>query len=108
MELSRQRYRMYSSGSDREWDLCFDEAEDLARMAGELNDRAFEDDAGLEDVRAASIAIQRSTVMMNFLTACRSKSAPERKLFWNIWDREEGQALGALFAHGMKLMGRRI
>ncbi|TFW56256.1 hypothetical protein CT676_35960 [Bradyrhizobium sp. MOS001] len=106
LELSRQRYRLFSSGSEREWDLCFDEAEDIARIAGELDKRAFEDDAGLEDVKAASIAIQRSTVLMSFLTACKSKSDAERKMFWNIWDREEGQALSALLAHAMKLMGK--
>ncbi|MCK1618907.1 hypothetical protein IVA96_20160 [Bradyrhizobium sp. 159] len=106
LELSRQRYRLYSSGSERDWDRCFDEAEDLARMAAQLNERAFEDGAGLEDVRAASSAIQRSTAMMSFLTAAKSKSQSERELFWTIWDREEGQALGALFAHAMKLMGK--
>ncbi|MEH2503736.1 hypothetical protein V1290_002547 [Bradyrhizobium sp. AZCC 1578] len=106
LELSRQRYRLYSSGTDRDWEKCFDEAEDLARMAGELNDRAYEDNAGLEDIKAASIAIQRSTVLMSFITAAKSKSQSERELFWKIWDREEGQALGALFAHAMKLMGK--
>ncbi|WP_035714974.1 hypothetical protein [Bradyrhizobium genomosp. I (2014)] len=106
LELSRQRYQLYTRGTDRDWDRCFDEAEDLARVAGELNDRAFEDDAGLDDVKAASIAIQRSTVLMSFLTAAKSKSQPERELFWKIWDREEGQALGALFARAMKLMGK--
>ena len=106
LELSRERYRLYSNGSDRDWERCFDEAEDAARLAGELNDRAFDGDAGLEDVKAASIAIQRSTVLMSFLTACKSKSDAERKVFWSFWDREEGQALSALLAHAMKLMGR--
>jgi hypothetical protein len=106
LALSRERYRIYSSGTERDWDKCFDEAEDAARLAGELNDRAFNDGAGLEDVKAASIAIQRSTALMSFLTACKSKSDAERRLFWNLWDREEGQALSGLLAHAMKLMGK--
>lgn len=106
LALSRERYRIYSSGSERDWDKLFDEAEDAARLAGELSDRAFAADAGLEDIKAASIAIQRSTVLMSFLTACRAKSDEERRLFWNWWDKEEGQALSGLLAHAMTFIGK--
>jgi hypothetical protein len=43
--------------------------------------------------------------MMAFLTGAKSKSQAERELFWGVWDREEHQALGALLARGMQLMG---
>jgi hypothetical protein len=105
LELCRQRYGLYSSGSERDWALAFDAAEDLARNASDLNDRAFADGAAPADVTAASTAIQASTSMMNFLTASRSKSEAERALFWGLWDREERQALGALLARGMQLLG---
>jgi hypothetical protein len=105
LELSRRRYRLYSGGSERDWHLAFDEAEDLARMASDMNAKAFADNAVPEDVTAASIAIQSSTAMMAFLTGAKSKSQPERELFWRIWDREEHQALGALMARAMELLG---
>ena len=105
LDLSRQRYKLYSNGSERDWELAFDEAEDLARMASDLNAKAFADDAVPEDVTVASRAVQASTTMMAFLTGAKSKSQSERDLFWGIWDREEHQALGALLARGMELMG---
>jgi hypothetical protein len=42
---------------------------------------------------------------MAFLTACKSKSQTEREMFWGIWDKEEKQAIGALFGRLAELMG---
>jgi hypothetical protein len=106
LHLSRRRYKLYSNGSDLDWERVFDEAEELARTASELNDKAYADDAVTADVTAASIAIQASTTAMAFLTAAKSKSQAERELFWGIWDREEHRALGALFARAMELEGQ--
>lgn len=105
LELSRHRYRLYSNGSELDWEKCFNEAEELARVAGELNDKAYAEGAVVADVTIASRAIQASTSMMAFLTAAKSKTDSERKLFWGIWDREEHQALGALFVRAMELEG---
>ncbi len=35
LDLCRRRYRLYSGGSDREWEAAFDEAHDLAQLASD-------------------------------------------------------------------------
>lgn len=106
LELCRRRYQLYRSGSDREWDAAFDEASDLANTAYELHDKAYSENATVDDVKAASEAIQASMSIMSFLTAAKSKSQSERQLFFCIWDREENRSLGALLARGMELLGK--
>jgi hypothetical protein len=105
LELSRTRYRIYSSGTESDWDRTFTEAEDMAKLATELGRKAHADGAVVADVTAASIAIQSSTTMMNFLTACKSKSRTERELFWGIWKREQDAAIGGLIGRMMELIG---
>ncbi len=54
--------------------------------------KAYAESAVTEDATAASLAIQASTAMQSFPSACKSKSQTEREMFFGIWDLFEKQA----------------
>ena len=105
LEFCLDRYGLYREGTDRDWDRFFDQCEDLARESTDLLRAALKPDGTLEMVRAASTAIQVSYRDMRFMTAVRSKSDSERKLFFGVWDREETEAMSLLLSRTCTLMG---
>jgi hypothetical protein len=99
-----RRYRLYKRGADADWNAFYDEVEEAAKDAAKKFERALKRPAGVPDdaaVIAAAVAHQRNVTDLRFLTACKSRSAAERKMFLDWWDREDDQAMGMLLAHAM-------
>jgi hypothetical protein len=59
-------------------------------------------------ITAAAVAHRRHMEDKRFCTACKSRTAAERKLFLDMWDLEDELAMGQLVAHtltGKTLVG---
>lgn len=105
LALCRERYELYREGTDRDWADFMDCAEVGSKEAAALFKRALSDQATLADVKKASAAVQQDTARLHFLTACRSKSQEEKKLFHQLWDQQDDARLAQLISKTVEVMG---
>ena len=97
----RAAVQAIQDGHRRRLDQFYDEVLSRAKDAERKFDRALRPRATDTQIRAASVAHRDFMADMRFMTVCRSRTASERKMFLDWWDREDDQAIGMLFAHVM-------
>lgn len=104
-DLCAERYALYKSGSEAEWDHCFHRAELEALEADRLVKLALRDTSKLEEVTAASTAYQASMSTVRFLAGSKDKNEIHRKMMLHFFRREEDETLGGLLYRTCEILG---
>jgi hypothetical protein len=102
LERCQQRYRLYKYGTYDNWNTFYDEVEAAAKDMEKKFDSALKPGSTDEQIRAASAARRRVFEDMQFMAACRSKTAAERNMFLQLWEREYDQDMGGLIYHALR------
>lgn len=105
--LCRERYQLYRTGTDRDWQAFYGEAEDAGRRTKRLMDAVEAPDATDADVRAASLAIQDLFATARFITACRSTTDAERAFIMPLWTQQENGALRVVMSRMFEIIAER-
>jgi hypothetical protein len=102
-DLCRYRYRLFSRGADADWRQAHDRALELAEEAEQLIALAVGPSASLVDIACACQTTQALWSHMRFLAAVQSASQSERRLFFDMWFREEAGILSSLLGRAEEL-----
>ena len=96
-EFCRDRYRLYSSGNDDDWENFYRQIEDDAHEVERLMKKALQPRAKQKDLAATAQAHIALFDDLRFAMAAKGKSRPEHALVMRLIDYDERASFSRLW-----------